>query len=355
MQIRITAENECRRYADHTHEEAVKEKCNDRFSSGPECEISRVQKRFKRSLHCHCDEKQRSQVPRFVIGIVQLRKQRRSQKHEQHDARPDEHGRCNDPCIRLLCLFHLPGAKKLSDYDRDCISHRDKCYVEHIVDGIGDVLPCYGIQTTKGICLALKKDAECPERLIDQKRSACHEKLLSRGKGDLQSPVDTPDIGVRTAVTVKPDHDDGALHHPGQIRCDSRAIDSKFRKSEFSVDQQIIEHQIHKDCSHARLHGHQRLAAFTQRTGIGDADEQDRHPQEYDMHIPQAVAKRCGKIAPALALIEEQADQITSEEMHDHKGERRDDQSHPQLEPEGVPNSIVILVSVILRSKDANS
>ena len=32
-QIRIPAEYKCRRYADHAHEEAVKEECDDRLSA----------------------------------------------------------------------------------------------------------------------------------------------------------------------------------------------------------------------------------------------------------------------------------------------------------------------------------
>ena len=291
-------------------------------------------------------------MARLLIGIVELWKQRSRTSHGNHDHHAHHHGCRDDPCIRLLCLFHPACTQQLTYNNRHRVSHGDERDIEHVIDGVGDILPCDCIQAAQRVGLVLKEDAHRPERLIDQERCSGDEELLHNRQRHLHRPIDTPDIGMGCAVPVQPDHDNGTLHHSGQVGCESRAVYAQLRESELAVDQQIVEHQVDKDSRHASFHGHQRLTALSQGAGIDDADKQNRHPQENKMHVPHAIAQRCLQVSAAFTFIQEHADQIFSKEKHDCHGNCRDSQSQPQFIAECMADPIVILVPEILRSKD---
>ena len=90
-QIRIPAEYKCRRHTDHAHEEAVKEECNDRLSAGPECEISRMQESVFGRGNGLYDQEHGRQMLRRIVGVVDLRKQRRGDDQKDHDRGSYEH------------------------------------------------------------------------------------------------------------------------------------------------------------------------------------------------------------------------------------------------------------------------
>ena len=96
--------------------------------------------------------------------------------------------------------------------------------------------------------------ADGPEKLVDHDRAG----MLEKGPPD--AAVDGQEKVFRTKSDAavhfeQVDHNDGQLDHAGDDRCQRRTHDPHFRKTEFTEDQKVVEHQIDPqrcDRSHQR-------------------------------------------------------------------------------------------------------
>ena len=80
---------------------------------------------------------------------------------------------------------------------------------------------------------------------------------------------------------MRPDHDDRSFDISGDYGRYGRTADAEGGKTQLSVYQQVVEHQVHQNRSYSRFHGNDRLTALTQGAGIDLDHGKGRKPDQH--------------------------------------------------------------------------
>ena len=87
-------------------------------------------------------------------------------------------------------------------------------------------------------------------------------------------------------MLMRMQQNDGRLYITGNDRSDGGSLYTQRRRTEFAVDQDIIQHQIDAYCHNPGFHGQQCLAALTQCAGI---DLYHHEGQQTGQHDPKIL------------------------------------------------------------------
>ena len=153
-------------------------------------------------------------------------------------------------------------------------------------------------------------------------------------------------------MPMGPEHHSTRFHIPGDHRGQGCAPYSHLRESKFSVDQQIVEHQIHHHRNDGGVHGDYRLARFPQGAGISLGNGKWQHPQKHNVQIGPGILQRSPYVPRLAAFVEKHGDQLRIHAHEQGKGRRQDHPAANQLEAERIPDPCIILAAKVLGPKD---
>ena len=156
-------------------------------------------------------------------------------------------------------------------------------------------------------------------------------------------------------MSMCPRNDNSHLHISGNYRGNRGTCYAQLRTPEFTENQQIIQHQIHKHGSHTGLHRHHGLPALPQGTGIcrlqPKGQQTEKHYQQIFFSIFQG---RCqGRIVSF--PVEIQHNQVLSGGQEQQNTNRYQQQTNIQLVTEGVLHSFVVPAPIILGAKNTGT
>ena len=156
-------------------------------------------------------------------------------------------------------------------------------------------------------------------------------------------------------MLVGPVNNYGCLHISGEYGCDRRTADAQCRKTKLSIDQYVVEYQVDDNGCDTGLHGRNGLSALTQRTGIYLNHHERRKPYKHNVKILFSIGQ-CGcQILHTALPMKVHADELFASNEENHNSSHCKYQSHPQFIPEGIADSLIILLSKILRSKNTRT
>ena len=153
-------------------------------------------------------------------------------------------------------------------------------------------------------------------------------------------------------MAVSPADDDEALHKPGNNCGDSRAHHTKGRCAQLAENENIVQHQIHKDGHDARFHGEQGLPRLSQGAAVDLHDGKGQRLNNHDQQVFPAVIQRSLQVQVLLPLMEEKGDQLLAEKQKYGYKNDHCTQSDIELGPEGVSHTLLIVFPVILGGED---
>ena len=140
-------------------------------------------------------------------------------------------------------------------------------------------------------------------------------------------------------------------HHCGN----GSTIGTQGRGAESAEDQHIVEAQVYCHCGNTGDHGNHRLACLPEGAGIGVGQSKGDHTNEHDLQVFHGAAPGGfdgGDIALALEVQVNQPAAAEGKHCKTHSCQCRNNQ---KLEPEGMADTLMILIAVKLGSEDARA
>ena len=355
-QARVPAQEIGERGAAGPQEAAVKQEGDEGLAAGAEGEVSGVGIGVEKAHDGGNDDHFFRQQPDGIGGVIDLWEEGREEDHQQ----PEE-GACHNGGEDQLPAGvpdFLPGclrAQQLPHENAHRVAHGLIDHAAEINKGGGNVQSGNHIQTARGVALVQERNTAGPETFVDQQRKPLYGDPFQQGRRDISRAVCAPDEGLPSGMGVGPDGDDGKLGKPGNDGGVGRAPDTHGGGTEMSENQHIVEPQIDNHRSHACQHGHHGFLGFPEGAGIGVGNGKGQQPQQHDVQVFPAVAQRLGHILRAAFAGQIQPDEgIPGGEKQKACQNRKKGADH-ELEPEGVPDALVILRAVKLGSKNTGT
>ena len=333
----------------------VEQEGDDCLAAGAQRKVGCMQESILRhKAGCNHDEIP-GKEPGFVCGVVEQREQRGCQEHDCGHSGTAEYGEGDHLAVSILGFVHPAGTEKLSDHDSHGITKGDKDNIEHVVDRVGNILCGNHVKSAHGIALCQNGHTACPQGLVDQKRSSLDQNFLQQDTGYLQGTVKPCHKRMFRSMLVCIDENNRHLYVTGENGCNGSTLHTEDRKTEFAVDQQVIEYQIDAYSRDTCLHRHDGVSAFPEGAGVDLYHHEGRQTDQHDPQILFAVGESGGNALSAALALKVQSDQrfAPAEEQKNRKD--GDDSYHPYLIAHGLTDTLMILLTKILCGEDTGS
>ena len=144
--------------------------------------------------------------------IVNLREQRRDQRHDAADQKADRHGKDDELAVGVHGFVHLARAEQLADDDADGVAHREEGDVKDVGDGRGDVAGRDHVVAAQGVALRQQRHARGPESLVEHQRQGLFADLKDKMLRNAQRAVHPAEEGAAPLAEVGKDDHDCRLH-----------------------------------------------------------------------------------------------------------------------------------------------
>ena len=144
-------------------------------------------------------------------------------------------------CISFLSLLEIAGTEILSDYYRDAGTQLDKHDIKQVIDGIGDILRSYNIDTSLGVRLCQYGDTCGPQDLIYDYRCTLFNDITKQLYRYLKALICTNKESVRLQVSVCPYNNNAHLDKSGDHSCKGCTFYTQYRKRAYAEDQQPVQ------------------------------------------------------------------------------------------------------------------
>ena len=156
-------------------------------------------------------------------------------------------------------------------------------------------------------------------------------------------------------MPVCPAYYNCSLHITGQHSCDCRTSHTQSREEKHTIDQQVIKQQIHTDCHNSCFHWKNSLSALSQSTGINLYHHKRRQSQQHNIQILFSIIQRICNLLRSTLSLKIHTDQILSNSQKQQNRPDCQDHSHPELIPECLPHTLMILLPKVLCRKNTRS
>ena len=217
------------------------------------------------------------QLSCILIGLIKPWEKRRNHKHHNRNSRTAHNGKCDHLIIRIPCFLHISSPQKLSHHNGNRISKSNKHHVKYIVNGIGNILSSYYIQSAYRITLCQDCHASRPQGLVQKKRGTFYQNFLRQAGWYLQSAVQPLCKWHSVCMGMRPDNDNGYLHITGYNGSNCCPSYSQLRETKFTINKKIVKYQVHKDSCDACFHRRYSFSALTKGAGIYLTDHKWRN------------------------------------------------------------------------------